>query len=174
MTYLGLAAIGIAPIRGTNFADAYWVAPIIAVTLWLLLLRYCYRLVYSIVFRTEISKDRIVFSNSLKLNQPLILNRSEIRRFYIEPRRWWQHEDAISPVAYETVWNESRAASLNYVYDGTAGRFLQAVREEWGQEYLPAPKPPGLLARKIRLWPLTHVDEPSVHGSGGGCRFGNG
>ena len=162
LTYLSLAAHSVAPMWGTGFSDAYWLAPILAVLLWLLLFRYTYRLFYPIAFRTEVSADRIVFSNSSNPNRSQILNRSDVRRFYVKPHRWWHNEDTTYPVVYETVWNESKSISLNYVYDGTAGDFLQAVREEWGEDYIPAPKPLGLLSREIRLWPRRTVDEPSV------------
>lgn len=162
LTYLSLAAHGVAPMRGTAFSDAYWLAPTLAVLLWLLLFRYTYRLVFPVAFRTEVSADSIVFSDSSSPNQSQILNRFEIKRFYVKPRRWWHNEDAIYPVVYETVWNESKAISLNYVYHGTARDFLRAVLEEWGEDYIPEPKPPGLLSREIRLLPRRTVDEPSV------------
>lgn len=159
LTYISLAAHSLAPIWGTMFSGAYWLAPIIAVLLWLLLFRYTYRLVYPVAFRTEVFADRIVFSDSSKPNERRTLNRSDIRRFYIKPHRWWDNDHATYPVVYETVWNQTQAISLNYVYDGTARDFLQAVHEEWGQGYIPAPKPLGLLSRKMRLWPRRTVDE---------------
>ena len=160
LTYISLAAHGLAPIWGAIFSDAYWPTAIIAVLLWLLLFRYTYRLVDPVAFRTEVFADRIVFSHSSKPNERRTLNRSDIRRFYIKPHRWWDNDHATYPVVYETVWNQTQAISLNYIYDGTARDFLQAVREEWGQDYIPAPKRPGLLSQKIRLWPRGTVDEP--------------
>lgn len=151
-TYLALAAYSLVPVVGTIYAAACWLAPPAAVLLWLFLIAYFYRLVFPISYRTEISSDRVVFRNSAKPHDPLVLQRVDILRFYIKPYHRWHVESAVYPVMYETRWNQTEAISLSFVEDATAQEFLAAIAQEWGPDYLPKPKPPGLLSREIRLW----------------------
>lgn len=150
---------------GTIHVDAPWFVPPAAVLLWLILIAYVYRLVFPISYRTEISSDRVVFRNSAKPHDPLVLQRSDILRFYIKPYRRWHGEHTAYPVMYETRWNQTEAISLSFVYDATAQKFFAAVAEEWGQDYLPEPKPPGLLYREIRLWPRRETVNSSSNDS---------
>lgn len=152
-TYLSLAAYGLAPVVGTIYADASWLAPPLAVLLWLFLIAYVYRLVFPVSYRTEIFSDRVVFQNSAKPHDPLVLQRSDILRFYIKPYRRWHVENAVYPVMYETRWNRTEAINVNFVDDATAQNFFAAIAQEWGPDGLPEPQPPGLLSREIRLWP---------------------
>ena len=137
LTYISLAAHGFAPIVGTIYSDASWLAPLISVLLWLFLIRYTYRLFFPVTFLTEVFPERIVFSDSSKPNVPIILQRPDIVRFYIEPRRWWHTEDGPYPVLYETTRKQTEKISLNFVYGDTAQNFFRAVRDTWGEKYIP-------------------------------------
>ena len=174
LTYISLAAYGFVPIVGTIYSAASWLAPVLSVLLWLFLVRYVYRLIFPVAFRTEVFSDRVVFSDSSKPNEQIILKRRDIARFYIKPRRWWHTEDATYPIVYETTWNDAGTISLNFVYDGIAQDFFRAISEEWGPEYIPAPEAPGLLSREIRLWPRRKADEPWDGPESPNCRISDG
>lgn len=141
LTYISFAAHGFAPVVGTIYSDASWLAPPIAVLLWILLIRYTYRLLFPVTFLTEVFHDRIVFTDSSKPNVPIVLLRSDIVRFYIKPRPRWATENGPYPVLYDTKQEQTKKISFNFVYDDTAQNFFRAIRNTWGEGYVPDTMP---------------------------------
>ena len=163
LTYVSLAAHGFAPVVGDITSEASWLAPPICVLLWPVLVWYVYRLAVPVNYRIEVHAEHIVFHDSSKVDADVVLQRRDIRRFFVKPRRWWHTAEASCPVVYETCWNESIEVRRAFVSDDNANDFFEAVKRMWGSEYIPAPELPGLLSREIRLWPKSRAeaDEPS-------------
>ena len=85
VTYISLELIGLVPVVGTISADATWVMPI-TVLLWLVLLKYVYGLIRPVIYLTEIFPERIVFSDSSNPENPIIIERDDVVKFYVEPK----------------------------------------------------------------------------------------
>ena len=93
LTYVSLALFDLVPVVGTISADATWIAPPIAVLLWLGLLKYVLGLIFPVIFLTEVFPERIVFSDSSNPANPIVIEREDVVKFYVEPARWWHSSD---------------------------------------------------------------------------------
>lgn len=138
LSYVSLAANEFAPVYGNISSDAYWLAPPIALVLWLILLKYILGLIYPTTYLTEVFPDKVVFSDSSNSENPTIYHRIEVVRFYVQPQRWWHNSDAFYPVICEKKSGQTVEISWNYVYDNTSEPFFAAVRNMWGEDYAPA------------------------------------
>ncbi|MFN6130526.1 MAG: hypothetical protein ACK6DC_01405 [Planctomycetota bacterium] len=138
MTYISLAAYGLAPVVGNISPDAIWLAPLISIFLWFIMVRYIYRLIYPVIYLTEVFPDRIVFSDSSNPDGSMVLLRSDISWFYVKPRHWWhgRHGRGLSPVLGETRSGQAITIRLNFVCEGNSEGFFAAIRAVWGEEYV--------------------------------------
>ncbi len=134
-TYVSLAANGLVGVVGDMSLDASWIAPPISIVLWIVLVKYIYRLINPVTYLTEVFPDQIVFSDSSKPSDPTILRRADVVRFYIQPRRWWHNPDGFYPVLCDTRTGETIEIGWDFVYDRTASPFFEAVRSTWGEQY---------------------------------------
>ena len=141
------------PASNSITSDGANAGPMLLVACTVLLGWYVYRLVQPISYVTTVFPDRIVFHDSSKPQDDKVLLRSNIRKVFTQPQRWYYAETAIMSVLYETLDGETCKISQNFVYDATAKQFYDAVASEWGENYVPLPKQPGLLSREIRFWP---------------------
>ncbi len=135
MTYISLASHDLAPVVGTVYAPASWLAPLLSVALWGYLGKHVYRLFRPISYQTVVYPDRIDFVDSSKPTEKTSLQRRDVSRFYVKPSKWWHNDEAIYPIMYETTWNDSREISVNFVYDEMADEFFRAITEQWGPAY---------------------------------------
>ena len=152
LTYVALAAYSFVPQVGAVLASAALLAPPISVALWLVLGWYIYRLISPVHFLTSVSQDSVVFRDSRRPHDAIVLNKNEIRRFFVQPSRWW-HTDGHLPVVYESCDGTETKISMNFVYDNSAAELFDAIELEWGPSFVSRPATSEWLATEIRLWP---------------------
>ncbi len=136
LTWVALSANGWFSLDANISPHADWISPTFAALLWIALGVIIYRVMVPIIFKIEVHQDRVVFSDSTKPGNPVVLNRCDIKRFYVEPAQRWHNADAFYPVVYDTVSNHTEKISFNYVHQDTADEFFAAVRRQWGEEYV--------------------------------------
>ena len=88
ITYVALALLNLVPVVGTISKGSIWIVLPLAVLMSVGLMIYIYGLIYPVIYLTEIFPERIVFSDSSKPAQSLVIERKDVVKFYVEPARW--------------------------------------------------------------------------------------
>lgn len=137
ITYVALALLKLVPVVGTIAESTTWIVLPITVFMWLGLLIYIYGLIYPVVYLTEVFPEKIVFSDSSKPMHPIVIERKDVVKFYVEPTRWWHSSDGsdLYPVLCETRNGKIIKLGWNFVLSNNSREFFDAVREVWGDEY---------------------------------------
>jgi hypothetical protein len=104
------------------------------------MLKYIIGLIYPVIYLTEVFADRVVFSDTSNPTGPLVIQREDVIKFYVEPRLWWHdsYSGGLHPVLCETRAGATIKINWNFVRDANAQEFFDAIRERWGEEYAPA------------------------------------
>ena len=105
-----------------------------AVTGWLYFYS-AYRIAFPIVYRIDILSDRVNFSDSSKPNQPLVLEKQHVVRFFWKSVKYRTQN---SWLAYETLTANIGYIGREYVATSScADEFFEAVLSEWGPGFVP-------------------------------------
>lgn len=138
ITYVALALLNLVPVVGTISKGSIWIVLPLAVLMWVGLMIYIYGLIYPVIYLTEIFPERIVFSDSSKPAQSLVIERKDVVKFYVEPARWWHssHGSDLYPVLCETRNGKIIKLGWNFVLSNNSQGFFDAVRKVSGDDIL--------------------------------------
>ena len=109
---------------------------IVTIYLTICLCRYIFRLIWPISYRTIVFPDRVVLQMSNKPQDDLVLERSNVKRFFSQRRCWYQHDKTILSVMYETYDNKLQKIGRKFLSSKCSRPFYAAIARHWGLEYV--------------------------------------